>query len=442
MINIQYGLRIFVDGVIQEKPRRYNKYTVDGVEYNINLNIGLIFVIPDTGFAGDADERILFLLMDRYQNVLGSIHNKPELMTYSVYNTKRDTLLTKKCKSDYSLDYNALDLSLPSFRKNHDKRKFKWLIGFANTNIHKNNIKIPNLSSDRGNSIIDFLSPNAIVIDLGNRPVLTLPNGYRTLEYPLLTDYTAYKQDKISNISLDIYNTNTLNIQDIVFQMYIPDSLRNRNYDVERYYMLAYPIDWRDVVPAQRMDYSNNLILDIKRCQYIAPASKENPRCFITGVPLVDYCYVIDIYNTEKRNIEYKERRHILVCSTIIHTVICFLRHYMKYKFLVFVTPLNTDVLKIIDEAPTMDANKKIAKLTYRLPNLEIDKNRLGGTYTGYKIYQNNKVAAHVYRLFIDMGVLMSHTHTKSSAIICSDGGNREIPYKPDHLLYIHRYFC
>ena len=158
-----------------------------------------------------------------------------------------------------------------------------------------------------------MLSLSTIIYDSNNS--INLPNNYKSPDMPSIEMYNNVINGKICDKSIIFHPIYGIDIE--IASNYIDTVL---SYIRRNRYLtpVIHWIRWEEVLYFNKLDYKMNwieqinsgiLYKELPAYEKIADRKleiKEDPRCFITNIPIYEDCYVIDIY---EQIILYKVKR-------------------------------------------------------------------------------------------------------------------------------------
>ncbi len=351
IINIMFNTTYYKNGILLDKKKsKHNTYMINNVKYEISPNIILI-AIPISATAKYAN--LLF-------NKLTSIRDK---FILDVKKKWGDTLnKTSSSGTTHYMVFNTNELITIQYVVINDlndisKRKDDSQIIVY---IYEGSIPVSGLTKGDMNSIYSL---STIVVSLENE--FKLINGYTSPDFPSFSDYKLADKLIIKPIKFDI----NIGLHGEIYKHF--DGYKysigmQTNYEINNIKLV--PFEWLNI-------YSNNFngktpTQLIKNGIFEAPPAKPNYKCFMTGCPIFDDCYVFDFYecanNSHNKTIYYNTPKCVLVSPYYMHLVNDVENNFIKFKhdcgakFLIYRTKCPhtlTDILN--DKSAKLDTNVK-----------------------------------------------------------------------------------
>ena len=327
VINITYGITYYKDGIILDKPiPRHNTYEIDGVEYDITQIIGSILIIDDTNpdLLG-----ISYKLHKEFLSLYDEVLKKHNLTTLRLPSGKDGTtqyilfndVVSKQQQGKIGFKTvksgTLYDESLTSIYDD-----FTWWIhsNIKNMPVTFNYCKHSNYI--RNEHLI--ISANLIILDFNN--FYNLKHGYRCINLPSLENLTLYSENRIltkpilyskySGISIEImkYSFNkklkrnffidSVYYKNIKFAKWewIQPYLYNRieDTDIDPFKQILNGILDHQAYESESTSYKDSRDVhggnSDSRGDVHGGNSDSRYKCFLTGLPIYEDCYVFDIY--------------------------------------------------------------------------------------------------------------------------------------------------
>lgn len=317
MLNIEFNKQYYIDGKLQDdvpnKP--YNVFNIKSVEYELHPNFGCLIVLGNqnvTKLSSKSLRRIYANMRCELESRLRGQHHPPRtdigeigttqyLYIKKISHESSSTILDAKVRtSRYSYNTDShfvwkLVMAAPDSRINYNHTMFyipDYSRPYNNYHIHDNNIFL--------------LSTSSLLIDVDD--VLDLEDGYSSLDYPDITDYSIYKQNKIARNRIHCNYIFGINKHIAWYYSGYEFLLKNTyNYAPVVDKLTRYWIKWEDVHYKKKVNCeiswldqlkSGNLYKQFHQNKSLdrKSAIKEDPRCFVTDIPIYEDCYVLDIY--------------------------------------------------------------------------------------------------------------------------------------------------
>lgn len=404
IINLFLNKEVFINGVQVEKTDDsvYNKYKHNNITYEFYNKSGVVY---------STDMSIIDAVKSKCSEFwFHLIKNNTEFQTWNVQDVQRYTIieeLTDVFESKINFGF-----------------KDGWLI------IDASQIPLNVNTKDR----LMYNSTSCIIYDTLN--IIDLPDGHTQMDYPMVEQFTAYKKGITTNKLIYSYPHFGLTLDLASHLNYEPESFNN----IEVTRALSW-IRFQDVKPVlltpqmNIITYLENDIIDANEQKY----ATKNFKCAMTGIPLYDDCYVIDIhkrevtktipeselsnypnatvvssevkrkksYRTIKYTITYDMPRHILVSPYYIHFR-CKMDGFKMFEktfncsVLAYRTKCPTTFLDILETLNTDPAHKKILTEIYtgqavrgitgfESPNIIVEKSNY------IDLINNTKISAVLY---------------------------------------------
>jgi hypothetical protein len=308
MINITYNITYFDDnGNLLPTPKpKHNMYVIDGVEYEICPTIGNIYV-PD-------------LPADQLSSVLQALKLKFEVMHYALYEKYGRHEVKIPTASAGSKQYLLIS-ELPNLRKQaiinitdspsrFDKfvSDFEWRVVFS----------APPVTGIKHESYDLFISVSSIILDIND--VVNLPDKYRSVNFPAITDMNMHIENKVE-LDPIIFNANC----GLTFEIAKYYHTQTKEGHVGTIHRPLKFVKWEWFKPYKNMsDVWPDPYTQIKNgvLEYDTEDSElddmENPVCFMTGVPISEDCYVFDIYEQEITEFVDEDKISNYPCAIIV----------------------------------------------------------------------------------------------------------------------------
>ena len=333
MINTTYGMTIYKDGILLDNfKKNHNEYTINDVSYNIHPNIGILYLLSDKDIN-------LNTITNKFYIMTGKLLGKIDISTIEVgsADTRNNLLIIDNNKNPYTsvgFEFNKL---ANQFWKTPLLTKFTWCIYDRN---YVDQLPILNWSMCKSRN--NILSLSTIIYDDLN--LFKLENCYKSPDYPSIKDCVMYNADKIYDktiyynlesgplleivnhyISLDKYNINN-SFKVCYYNNYnkIKDNLHyakwdqlviyeNNNELIPWYKQIEYGLlesekfnnktikdnDYTQNTSTQNASTQNastqNASTQNTSTQNTSTSNNKIYKCFITGIPIYEDCYVFDI---------------------------------------------------------------------------------------------------------------------------------------------------
>lgn len=201
MINIETNEYIYdIDGNEYIQPKKnFNRYSQHEIEFDITPSIGQVLIYNDQYDVNLIMPMILdkFDELDKNENIIGPVNYKSYKSTYY-------TLINGVIKNDgrTCLSNNGSSRRKIITSKNNLKRvsesgsKFTWLIHYSKSSA----IMVSELSDKVPSKEYLIMSLSTIILDMSC--MFNVTDGHKQIDYPLLTQYNMYLDQKILNTSI------------------------------------------------------------------------------------------------------------------------------------------------------------------------------------------------------------------------------------------------
>ena len=277
--NILFNTTYYEHGKLISKPRpKHNAYMINGVKYEIIPNIILVILpsIEPTIYQSKLYNKLNCRYGKFIENVRlkwGAVIEKSSTAgtaQYMVFNTNKQ--FTVQCE---------LLTNLKHINKRKDKDPYIIY-------VYEGSIPVSGLSKSNINSIYSLSS---IVVSINNE--FKLPNRYISPDFPHYTDYQ--NSDKIIpkricyNVNIGLHGELHKHFKCIHYTTSFPVNFTIDDIKLVKFeWLTIYSSNFEDLTPIQL----------IKGGMFDeAPAEIIEYKCFMTGCPIFEDCYVFDFYS-------------------------------------------------------------------------------------------------------------------------------------------------
>ena len=299
MINITYGMTIYKDNkLLSEFKKNHNEYIINDVSYNIQPNIGLVFLLTNKDITETA-------ITNKFYDMSGRIMNKIELSKIEVgtIDTGNNLLITDPSVNPYISIGFQFNRPLNETTKHLLLYRITWFIYSMEL---VNSLPIIGWNS-KYNKTNNIYSLSSIIYDDLN--YFKLINNYKSPDYPSIKDCESYDKGLIHDNSI-IFNLESgplLEIVKICKPAEIEKIYATRSFKGDLYYakweQLVIYENNNDLIPWYKQlelgllenvkDVKTNELESLKVLN--GESNTKKYKCFITGVPIYEDCYVFDI---------------------------------------------------------------------------------------------------------------------------------------------------
>jgi len=297
MINIMTGKTYYINGVQQEKPiAGHNKYTIDGLEYDIGVVMGHILLLHDTPIE----------LATVVQQILTSV------LLSNVYYYGSGWKITNQyvhCESKTEItpsDVNIL-IDQPYAARYDPLHLFTWYI--------KSGLQIDLALStgphEQGSYHLQAIS--TIILD--NRDLLHIDHGLKQINYPNYKQYAAYRDGRLLSkvINIDPCAGIYFELASLYYKDFSTGGLSTFAYKFDE---PVYWIKWSEVKP-RCLNYKQLMLQIDTGFKDIEYSTSKNLVCAFSGVPIFDDCYVVDVCGIP--GTQFVNPVHLLASPFAIH---------------------------------------------------------------------------------------------------------------------------
>jgi hypothetical protein len=332
MVNTMTGTTYYVNGVLVDKPMPgYNTYTIGSVEFELHPNIGCVILLSsESSIASELEIKSKEL----FELVAVKFNKRPKLSP-GMKGTTQYIYIDENRESNAAHIVYCVDVAAtPS---PNSRGVFTWYI-YTMVGLNKSPLYIPFLTGLSIPREEKQLSLCTVLYD--GMSALNLPNGYKSPNFPLYSDYSNYSKGIICDkpIIVDVYAGINIEIAKNFVDIKSTDQFGKLGTVMDNIYWIRWEnvkprkssndiISWVDQIKLaaqQELPYYDNV--DVKSAddtdtgmsvntdnmdatadidtKYNISDGKNSDKfddykCFITGIPIYQDCYVLDIYQQE-----------------------------------------------------------------------------------------------------------------------------------------------
>lgn len=303
MVNITYNTKYFDDGKVLDKPvSPYNVYTIDSVKYQLHPNVGCIYMN-----CSSSDRQFINTnLRDRFNELVVLVTTKfgvPKInpatsstTQYLIVNTQEPPIA------------NTIEISASAKITDKRDKLFNWFM-MADSSFP------PTAIAGRLDNNIE---PLDIVVSLSSIfydgiDSTSLPHNFRGPNHPELKDLVLFQQDLICNEPIYVHpNLGLLDQIAIDYGQKVPakwvfTQLSNVGLRFVKWEWLKpyEPVDGIDMGPANQIKngiFNKSVVIDEGDADLLEKSKRDGTaryKCFMTGLPIYEDCYVFDIYEQQ-----------------------------------------------------------------------------------------------------------------------------------------------
>jgi hypothetical protein len=335
MINIETGITYYnnIGNRLEHPTPNHNNYIIGDVSYDIHPNIGVIILLDRETSPGF---NIYDLIISSHREKIISLSNElGSSFKLSVGNLHTTQYM---CVSDDSLD--TLDNIYTHYctkiyiNKILGSHKFDWFIYSINY-LHVSPYYIPFINGSNIPEEMQLLSLSTIVLD-NNK--LLLYDGFKSPNVPLITDYKIFNNGHICDKSIIIDNISGLTLEIASHFITLKNKFKKTNINNSVFW-----IKWENVKPRvekncampweiQVQQNSLGYLREIDQTTKLDTSETNDDihqsthdknityKCFMTGMPIYEDCYVLDIYEqTIKKTINSKDLDAELKLGSVLY---------------------------------------------------------------------------------------------------------------------------
>jgi hypothetical protein len=345
MINIENNQNIFnlqgLENNSAATKNPFNNYTYNQVDFNISVSIGVVIIYPSEDIQ---NRTVINLMRSKFRELnkdtrinLPYSSNQYNSTYHTLVTTKPNTSITGTSFNKFGKSYRKLITNSYDIKKScEDGSRFVWYIQVIDSNPY---LKIVELSSMVPQKSYLMRAVSTIIYD--GKHLFNVKNGTKQINYPALTQYNMYKNNKILDTTIHIshlfgldheiisyYSDGEIDFETRVFGMYASDfkcdmlkydevEIRRVNKDKKWHIQIKEPFDYE-----KQEELESNT-------EETGKPPFPNDVCFITGMPIYSACYILKVGKlippvdatpvTETPEPQYENISHIMVSSYIYH---------------------------------------------------------------------------------------------------------------------------
>ena len=294
MINMEENLHIF-DNEGNNNPEPYlpfNNYTHQDVEFNFDINMGVLVLYFDDEKINNSD---IVECLTKELNYHRIINDK---VPTDYGNAKNTNYVSIKSVPKLSCKQRALFTDLLILEKAYlyGTTKFLWYIKLCNKS--NDYLKIYNYKQKYEFGAVNqkFLLKSISTIIYDNCNIFNVKNGHRQIDYPYIEQLNMYKENRIIKDPIYINSTNGLAIEILSYFSNMHNSIIYSKSCKE------FPIVNMQQFKLKTINLHMEWNLQLnKNYEYTADESEmeykglANTYCYISHMPLYDYFYIIEV---------------------------------------------------------------------------------------------------------------------------------------------------
>lgn len=299
MINIMHGANYYIDGVLQDKPKKTNIYTIGTVSYTVYPNMGIVYTMMHI------DHNAILGIMTQ----MISDASLTLMVSSALPGTTRYMSICLESPAPYSIIiYVNENISVQTaYSKNTST--FKWFIYTSLTDRYAP-IYIPNLTKINSlaggkesfrDSLIT-LSLSSIIYDTSN--IFNLAHNTLSIDYPALSSYT-----KSSHICTEPITISLVAGIDLEIAKHYT-TLSKKTLCVASGAPQIFMLEW-DSANIKHIDVNVNLEVQLANASLLHNYIDTDYRCALTNCKIYDDCYIFDIYQQTISKFENKSTKKL-----------------------------------------------------------------------------------------------------------------------------------
>jgi hypothetical protein len=282
IINISSNTTYFDSncGLVKQPKSPHNKYIIKGVEYQINPPYGIVHFGGITYILND----LRTVISELSNIILKTFGHRPTYNIAFCETTQYTSLTPKNAKT--TIEFTSFEAGIVS---NYYVKSDSFIWYYSThlprmCDLHRGSFHINSLYS---------------IVASGKPDVYKLPTGFFSPNYLSLKDFSFYDQSKVFPRVINISASSGIYGE-------LLKSLTNREIDMcngkkykENKYKV-YLVPWNALSVYSVNDDTYNYVQHIERGILDTEPNEEIIyRCFISGLPIFDDCYVIDVQERE-----------------------------------------------------------------------------------------------------------------------------------------------
>lgn len=305
LINIVYGVTFYENGEMMKEPKpKHNTYIIDNVEYEVHPNITLIYLHTDNSNFRDALSARIKLFDEAIQNKYGKrevpigFPGSTQYLLMENANVSINTIPIGYVITDGVINWtNTLPYG------------FSHLVYLISKIGALYNLPIPGISANQFSTEVNLMSLSSIIYDDSN--IYNITDGIRSPDYPCIDKYNNYQNENILQeyIYWNYFTGLMFHIMHLSgFDNLIGDKQTTIPKTINRTLLWAkwewlklfnspnLEIPWAEQIVRGLLDDDDSLIDESLTEVNKKSKGSERYKCFITGIPIYEDCYVFDIY--------------------------------------------------------------------------------------------------------------------------------------------------
>ncbi len=293
MINICTNTKYFDKGVLVSKPTpNYNTYNIKGINYEVHPNLGTLIMLGKAKNIRDAIETAFKKAFESCKRVFGDAFK----LGVGTHGTTQYMFVEEKKPLNFEDIICVFEHDY--FDSNKYKNKsFVWNI-FNLDNLAKSEFNIPGFTTYTDNN--NYLkSLSAIIYDMD--AILDFADDHVSPDYPEITQYNSFKNQKVCDrqVTYDIMLGWTLEIA----KWFYPPSNSIVRHGFNAISETIFWMPWSDVKPRKFVNSLVSWTSQIHKGAELGFVSdNEELKCVLTGIPIYEDCYVLDMYTQNVRS--------------------------------------------------------------------------------------------------------------------------------------------
>jgi hypothetical protein len=314
MINIETGITYFDDdGHRLAKPKPgHSTYVLDDVSYDVHPNIGVVVVFDKLDGISLAHIQNACSILFNDETIVGRASGVSGTTQYMCMTTDRSDTLYTSYNHNNICKYNKLERS-----------SFVWFVYQCTSCVDSSPLHIPFFNSDSVTQETQLLSLSTIILDCDN--VLILEDKHRSPDFPTIHKYQQFvsgyicdrpiRVDAVTGIHTEIAS-NFLEVTKVYRPAIIPHNIFWIDWDdVDVNHLIECGLDWVEQVKRQALKKDDKYTNDTQPI-----TNKKNYRCIITGIPIYEDCYVLDIYEQKVvRSVNVKDLDTVIANGGVLY---------------------------------------------------------------------------------------------------------------------------
>jgi hypothetical protein len=315
MINIETGITYFDDdGNRTAKPKPgHNTYVLDDVSYEVHPNIGVVY----------AFDKVDNLTIACINNACDTLFEDETIVGRSSGSAGTTQYLYVSDDSKEPRNTKYLSTAISTYPRSHNN-SFVWFIYTNLSSINNgSSLYVPFFNSATVPQETQLLSLSTIILDCDH--FLILEDKYISPDLPSIHMYqrfvSGYIYDRLIRVGQQtgIREEIASNFLKLTKGHASAKILHNIFWidwdDVDANHLIECGLNWDEQVKRQALKKYDKEELDTRSI-----ANKKNYRCILTGVPIYEDCYVLDIYEQEViQSVNVKDLEDVITNGGILY---------------------------------------------------------------------------------------------------------------------------